>query len=141
MHLRELASIDVSCRVGYSSGDGSGRASQSLNKAAMVGMSIGGGGGWEGIRAVFTWQLWVTYHGISYHDELFWRLLIFLRIVSYCRPTTIMGHVLDTIVVSRDVVGARLRSGVTCKLVFTTHFYCAYYRAHRFDSSVVIPQG
>jgi hypothetical protein len=44
-----------------------------------------------------------------------------LRILSFADPTTIVGPILDTVAVSRDVEGASYE----CKLIFTVPFYRA----------------
>jgi hypothetical protein len=59
-----------------------------------------------------------------------------LRTLSCCRPTTIMGPVLDIVIISHDVEGARAGVGVACELMFT-----ASVRACHFASLVVTPQG
>jgi hypothetical protein len=64
-----------------------------------------------------------------------------LRTLSSCKPTTIMGPILDTFTVSHDVVGMSSEELERCVNMGLLCPFTAPVRARRFTSSVVTPQG
>jgi hypothetical protein len=65
----------------------------------------------------------------------------YLQTLSYCRHTSIMGPVLDTVVVSHDVVGASCEKLGWHVNMCLLHPFTVPIRARLFTSSVVTPQG
>jgi hypothetical protein len=66
---------------------------------------------------------------------------ICLRTLSCCRPTVIMGPVLDTVAISRDVEGASFKEFGWCVNLCLLCPFTMFVRVRRFASSVVTPRG
>jgi hypothetical protein len=64
-----------------------------------------------------------------------------LRTLSYSRPAAIVELIVDTVVVSRVVVGTSCKELEKCVNMCLLCSFIVPVRAHRFASSVVTPQG
>jgi hypothetical protein len=62
-----------------------------------------------------------------------------LQTLSYCRTMAIMGPILDTVVVSHDVVVALCKEWEWHINLCLLRPFTVFVRAHRFASSVVTP--
>jgi hypothetical protein len=64
-----------------------------------------------------------------------------LKTLSYCGPTSIMGAILNTVVVSHDVAGVSCEELGWHVNMCLLHPFTMPVMAYRFTSSVVTPRG